>query len=222
MTLGDRVAVLRDGLLQQVGTPQELFRSPANVFVASFIGSPAMNLAHARVDGPVVHFAGVRIPWGDVPGLEALHRFDGDEVVVGIRPSDLEDADQAPTQWPVLVARVDVTEDLGSEIHAIFTVDASSVAAEITTEGEEAGSPITADLPLLTGGGAVFRASMHPRTGVQPGSSVRLSLDPGRMHFFDPTSGARIGHVRVSNAEGESSPPADQLDRGRGAGATAR
>src|SRR5579864_2764357 len=145
MTLGNRVAVLRDGRLQQVDTPQALFESPVNLFVAGFIGSPAMNFVTAelvRDGGPAVTFAGYRLP---VPAevLDAkagLDGYFGKKVILGIRPSDFEDGSLAEASWPRIGITVGVTEELGTEIHAIFTIDAPPVEhASITqaTAGDD-------------------------------------------------------------------------------------
>jgi multiple sugar transport system ATP-binding protein len=188
MTLGDRVAVMRDGILQQVDTPQNLYRHPANLFVAAFIGSPPMNLVEATVQGDRVAFAGFDIPIQ--PGV--LAAFDGRTVILGIRPSDIEDA----ALWhgddlPTIEVTVDVTEELGSEVNVIFRVDAPRVATEeIRAATDEEGEEIllmAEDHPLC-----VFCARVDARTTSTPGSTIRLTLDPSRFHFFDPASGLAI------------------------------
>jgi multiple sugar transport system ATP-binding protein len=188
MTLGDRVAVMRDGILQQVDTPQNLYRHPANLFVAAFIGSPPMNLVEATVQGDRVAFAGFDIPIQ--PGV--LAAFDGRTVILGIRPSDIEDA----ALWhgddlPTIEVTVDVTEELGSEVNVIFRVDAPPVATEeIRAATDEEGEEIllmAEDHPLC-----VFCARVDARTTSTPGSTIRLTLDPSRFHFFDPVSGLAI------------------------------
>jgi multiple sugar transport system ATP-binding protein len=121
MTIGDRVAVLKDGELQQADTPQRLFDAPVNLFVATFIGSPAMNLAESQLirddGGLAVVFSGHKIPVPDKaiaerPGLE---RFRDRQVIIGVRPSSLEDAAFAPQGWPQIKAEAGATEKLGSE-----------------------------------------------------------------------------------------------------------
>jgi multiple sugar transport system ATP-binding protein len=188
MTLGDRVAVMRDGILQQVDTPQNLYRHPANLFVAAFIGSPPMNLVEATVHADRVAFAGFDIPIQ--PGV--LAAFDGRTVILGIRPSDIEDA----ALWhgddlPTIEVTVDVTEELGSEVNVIFRVDAPPVATEeIRAATDEEGEEIllmAEDHPLC-----VFCARVDARTTSTPGSTIRLTLDPSRFHFFDPVSGLAI------------------------------
>jgi multiple sugar transport system ATP-binding protein len=188
MTLGDRVAVMRDGILQQVDTPQNLYRHPANLFVAAFIGSPPMNLVEATVTGDRVSFAGFDVPIQ--PG--ALAAFDGRTVILGIRPSDIEDqALWHGEDLPAIEVTVDVTEELGSEVNVIFRVDAPPVATEeIRAATDEEGEEILLmadDHPV-----AVFCARVDARTTSRPGSTIRLTLDPSRFHFFDPASGLAI------------------------------
>src|SRR6266481_2022569 len=132
MTLGDRVCVLRDGQLQQVDTPQALFESPVNLFVAGFIGSPAMNFATAelvRDDGPAVTFAGFRlaIPPDTFEAKHGLTDYVGKQVILGIRPSDFEDASLTSARRDTMAVTAGVTEELGSEIHVMFTIDAPPV-----------------------------------------------------------------------------------------------
>src|SRR3954464_7033502 len=125
MTLGDRVAVLRDGVLQQVDRPQNLFNRPANLFVAAFIGSPSMNLVEAKVEERAVSFGEHRLP---LPAGLSLDHYEGRTVILGIRPSDFEDADfSRRSDLPVIQAVVDVTEELGSEVNVHFTLDCAPV-----------------------------------------------------------------------------------------------
>jgi len=187
MTLGDRVAVLNDGILQQVDTPQRLFRRPANLFVAAFIGSPSMNLVEARVERGTVSFAGATFP---APPGDGLRDYEGRTVVLGIRPSDLEDAALRAGSEPSLEVVPDVVEDLGTEIHVIFAVDAPPVVTGVTEAalGEE-------EVTALDPGGAdraTFTASLDPRSGVRARRPLRLAVDPGAFHFFDPESGLAI------------------------------
>jgi multiple sugar transport system ATP-binding protein len=188
MTLGERVAVLRDGVLQQVDTPQHLFRHPANLFVAAFVGSPPMNLAEARVSGSTISFAGFELPLAD-PAALAGH--DGGTVILGIRPSDLEDADVwAGASLPTIEVHADITEELGSEVNVLFTVDAPPVTTEETIaagsdEGDEELLPLAADR-------AQFCARVDARSQVRPGRPIRLVVDPSRFHFFDVATGRAI------------------------------
>ena len=193
MTLGDRVAVLRDGLLQQVDTPQRLFARPVNLFVAAFVGSPPMNLVEGTVEGGAVSFAGFRLPLGERTNLSG---HEGRTVIVGIRPSDLEDADVWATSGAtILDVEVDITEELGSEVNVLFTVDAPPVTSEeaLAAASDEGAEDI---LPLITER-AQFCARVDARTRAKPGERVRLAVDPSRFHFFEPDTGLAISSERT-------------------------
>jgi multiple sugar transport system ATP-binding protein len=185
MTLGDRVAVMCDGVVQQLDTPQNLYAHPANLFVAAFMGSPSMNLFEATVDGESVAFGGHRLPL-------AAGRLRGHlgPVVVGIRPSDFEDADVWRDETrAVLEVPVSVVEELGADSNVIFALDARP-AVDITggRSAEEDGE--AAEAPLIgTAGTTVCTACVDARTRALPGETVRLSVDPARLHFFDAVSG---------------------------------
>ncbi|HYX86913.1 MAG TPA: sn-glycerol-3-phosphate ABC transporter ATP-binding protein UgpC [Gaiellales bacterium] len=193
MTLGDRVAVMRDGLVQQLDTPQNLYRHPANLFVAAFIGSPSMNVLEAAVEAGHVCFAGFRIP---LPAATDLRAYEGRTVVLGIRPADFEDA----AVWrdesrPAIDVTVDVAEELGDQVNVIFTLDAPAAqsdalrdAATVAEGGEDVMVPLVGER-----GAAVCTACVDPRTSARTGERVRLSLDPDRFHFFDIESGVAIG-----------------------------
>jgi len=192
MTLGQRVAVLRDGILQQVDTPQELYRHPINLFVAAFIGSPPMNLVEAEVHGDRIRFGGWDLPAGTTSELGA---FDGRRVILGIRPSDMEDAAVwHETSLPTIDVTAEVTEELGSEVNVLFPVDEPPVSAEeIRAATVEEG-----DDELLLASEAercIFCASVDARTSVKPGVTVRLTVDPDRFHYFDPATGRAIDAV---------------------------
>jgi multiple sugar transport system ATP-binding protein len=193
MTLGDRVAVLRDGLLQQVDTPQRLFAHPANLFVAAFVGSPPMNLVEGTVKAGSVSFAGFEIPLGDATDLSG---HEGRTVIVGIRPSDLEDDDVwSGSGAPILEVDVDITEELGSEVNVLFTVDAPPVTSEeaLAAASDEGAEDV---LPLISER-AQFCARVDARTRARPGGRVRLALDPARFHFFQPETGLAISTERT-------------------------
>jgi ABC-type sugar transport system ATPase subunit len=198
MTLGDRVCVLREGKLQQVDTPQNLFDHPVNLFVAGFIGSPAMNFVTAdliRDNGVHVAFAGFKLP---VPAAtfeekKSLENYVGKKVILGIRPSDFEDDAHADPEWTRIPVRSDVTEELGSEIHAIFTIDAPPVEHKDTAdlasdaaEGEE-----DATIPLLDNK-ALWTARVNARSRVRPGQDLTVAIDTTRLHFFDIDSGLAV------------------------------
>ena len=191
MTLGHRVAVLKDGVLQQVDAPQNLYHHPANLFVAAFMGSPPMNLVEAQIASNQVHFAGFSIPVGSRPGLE---RLNGGTVILGIRPSDMEDCSVWDgEQLPVIEVEAEVTEELGSEVNVIFVVDAPPLLTEDTIaaasdEGDIDAMPLIADAQERSR----FCARVDSRSTCQPGDRIRLSLDPQRFHFFDPETGLAI------------------------------
>jgi len=192
MTLGDRVAVLRDGVLQQVDTPQALFNHPANLFVAAFIGSPPMNLVEAKVGTQTVSFGTFELPTR--PGPE-LQDYTGRNVILGIRPSDLEDTAVWSNQTlPTIEVRADVTEELGSEVNVLFTVDAPPVTTEDTLAAATEEGSEEAPIPLIASEGkSVFCARVDARTNTRPGGSIRLSVDPARFHFFDVDTGLAVG-----------------------------
>jgi multiple sugar transport system ATP-binding protein len=185
MTLGQRVAVLRDGLLQQVDTPQNLFHHPVNLFVAAFIGSPSMNLVDAEVADGRVSFADISF---DVPESSPAAGFTG-RLILGIRPTDFEHGATAEAALPRVRVKPDVVEDLGSEHHVIFTLDAPRVTAEAvraaSDEGDDEGK-------LFADDRAVFTACVDARSAISPGSDVELAIDRRRLHFFDPATGLAL------------------------------
>ena len=184
MTLGQRVTVMKDGVIQQVGEPQALYREPSNLFVAAFIGSPSMNLVEASINGDTVEFAGFRLPLA--PGRRPAR--DGG-VILGIRPAAFEDAAHADPQLPQIDVEVAVLEELGSETHVIFWIDAARVEAEelaAVVEDEEGPQLLVDDQRSL------FTASVDPHTTARPGQKARLAVDPGEFHFFDPDTGQSL------------------------------
>ena len=197
MTLGDRVAVLRAGVLQQVDTPQNLFNRPANVFVGAFIGSPAMNLVEAMVSRDTVRFASFELP---TDGRAELQKYDGRRVIVGIRPSDFEDgAVVRNSELPEVEVVVEVVEDLGSEKRVIFPIHAPPVRTAAVRAAAEAGDD-EGELALVhddAESGSFFTAQVAPFSRACPGKRLRLTLDVGRLHFFDPDTGSAIGAPRL-------------------------
>ncbi|MEV5572136.1 sn-glycerol-3-phosphate ABC transporter ATP-binding protein UgpC [Spirillospora sp. NPDC052269] len=200
MTLGTRVCVLREGKLQQVDTPQRLFDHPVNLFVAGFIGSPAMNFVEAELvrgdGGAQVRFAGVTLP---VPAellsaREGLDAYFGKKVILGIRPSDFEDSGHASDEWAPMTVTSTVTEELGSEINVIFTIDAPPVEHKDTADLAEDAAEGEGDAIPLTDNKALWTARVNSRSHVRPGQTVKLAIDTTRLHFFDPASGLAIGH----------------------------
>ncbi|MBN6054232.1 sn-glycerol-3-phosphate ABC transporter ATP-binding protein UgpC [Nonomuraea sp. RK-328] len=201
MTLGDRVCVLRDGLLQQVDTPQNLFDKPVNLFVAGFMGSPSMNFVTAelvRDGGAAVTFADIKLPipdstFTDKPGLD---KFIGKKIILGIRPSDFEDASAAGNHangWATLPVKAEVTEELGSEINVLFLIDAPPVEHKDTVAAADQGDDDEAALPLV-GDKSLWTARVNARSHVRPGQNIDLVVDTHNLHFFDPSSGLAIGH----------------------------
>jgi multiple sugar transport system ATP-binding protein len=202
MTMGDRVAVIRKGQLQQVERPQVLYDRPVNLFVAGFIGSPAMNMVEAELirtnGGLVVEFGKVRLGVDDsiLEDRPGLKRYESKPVVVGIRPEDIEDASlaaDAPDDRR-LRAPVDLREALGSEVLIHFTVDAPMVITEDTKElAADTGAEALEALEARGGHpGAEFTAALNPRTEARRGDEIELVVDTSRLHFFDPESGLGI------------------------------
>jgi multiple sugar transport system ATP-binding protein len=165
LTMGDRIAVMSDGVLQQVDTPERVYRQPANRFVAGFIGSPAMNMVEARLTrnegGLVAGFGNHELAVAEQPGLRS---YEGGPIVVGIRPEDLEDAAFA-RGGPTLETVCTLRETLGSEVLVHF--------------------PLTPD-------GPTFVARVHPQTSAHEGEPLLLVVDTERLHFFDPETGAAL------------------------------
>jgi multiple sugar transport system ATP-binding protein len=211
MTLGDRVAVMRSGVLQQVDTPRVLYNDPVNIFVAGFIGSPAMNFFSGRISGGTVQlpFAKVRAPEGV---------GDAGDVVVGIRPEDFEDARFAPDGHPQGVefeAPVELVESMGSEIYVYFSFQGGEVSSDELAElARDSG---VAETPSGGAGRAVAR--LNPESDVQPGQTARLWFDAAKLHLFDAADGASLRRSRedhaaavqatreAAEAEGEAEPP---------------
>src|SRR2546421_993489 len=184
MTLGDRVCVMRNGYLQQVDKPQVLYDMPANLFVAGFIGSPAMNLVEAEVADGVVRFGPHQLP---VPaGVTARGR-----VALGVRPEDIRTSgDGAPID-----VTIDIKEDMGAEVFVHFAVDAPPVKAEELAEivGEEA---LEAADEQTHHHGSPFIARVERGTAAREGEPTRLHVDTSRLHFFDAQTGASLAAAR--------------------------
>jgi multiple sugar transport system ATP-binding protein len=191
MTLGDRVAVMNDGVVQQLDTPQALYRAPANLFVAAFIGSPSMNLIDARAEGGEVRFAEHRLP---VPAGFDLSGYGAGGLVLGLRPADFEDAAHAAEQGlPTLDVTADVVEELGSEVNVIFRIDTQPVLSESVRAAVEAEGGDATPAPLAaTAGQTICTARVSARSGSRVGDRVKLAIPTDRMHFFDGATGAAI------------------------------
>jgi multiple sugar transport system ATP-binding protein len=188
MTLGQRVAVMRDGILQQADTPQNLYRNPTNLFVAAFIGSPSMNLVEASIEDGVASFGGLRIPLRGEPPATG-------KMILGIRPQSFEDAAFADPLLPTLEVEATVVEDLGSESHVIFAIDAPAVDVEsvlaASDEGERA-------MLIADDRRSLFTAEVSEASKVRAGQRIRLALDPSRFHYFDIESGAALVGERLA------------------------
>jgi multiple sugar transport system ATP-binding protein len=208
MTLGHRVCVLRDGRLQQVDTPQTLFESPVNLFVAGFIGSPAMNFVTAeltRDDGPAVTFADYRlpVPAGVIDSKPGLSDYIGRKIILGIRPSDFEDGSLADASWSRMPVKVGVTEELGSEIHVIFTIDAPPVEHSSIADAARSDDGSEDTMSVLVGGKSLWTARVSARSAVRSGQPLELAVDTRNLHFFDPDSGLSIGHPQATEKAAE-------------------
>ncbi len=188
MTLGQRVAVMRDGVLQQCDTPQNLFEHPANLFVAAFIGSPSTNLVEAQVADGKVHFAGFTLTVPTGSPLAGVKR----KVILGIRPTDFRHAADAPADLPRITVRPDVIEELGGVSNLLFPIDASRVTTDATRAAVEAGPDDEGTL-LADDQRARFCASIHGRRHVEIGTEIELAVDNEHFHFFDPGTGAVLG-----------------------------
>lgn len=186
MTMGDRVAVIKNGVLQQVDTPQELYADPKNVFVAAFIGSPAMNLFEGTVEGNTVRIGSqsISLPQSALDAHPDLANRQGQMVVVGIRPEDLEDATVTPDHPADQRLRSEVTlvEALGSELVTHFNLDAKPV---------DAGDPDAED-PIAGANVATVVGRFSPRSTVRQGDTVEIAIDAAHLHFFDHASGQTL------------------------------
>ena len=186
MTMGDRVAVIKDGVLLQIDEPSSLYASPDNLFVAGFIGAPAMNLRQGRLESDngtwTVHLGHSRLPLADgvLATRPALANYDGAEVVVGIRPEAMEDASFSGTGMPRFVVDTELIEALGSDLLVHFHLDAPTV---------DSGDPdLLDDLEDRT----LMIARVDPRSPVRSGDRIELTVDTERFHFFDPATNLAI------------------------------
>jgi multiple sugar transport system ATP-binding protein len=189
MTLGDRVAVLNNGVLQQVDTPKRLYDHPRNLFVAAFMGSPSMNLVLASVEPPYVVFGGHSLRAAE--HLPDQRDAGNGEVILGIRPSAFK---QAPADGPAdMDVEVRMVEELGSEVHLRFAVQAPPVIRDDTAaaSGDDAQTGEPSHL-LAEEGATPFTAIVESNSTARVGDRVRLSVDPAAFHFFDPETGAAL------------------------------
>ncbi|MFE1262496.1 ABC transporter ATP-binding protein [Streptomyces albogriseolus] len=191
MTLGDRVVVMRQGVVQQVGTPAELYDMPRNLFVAGFIGSPAMNFVQASLTPDTL-----RTPLGDLllddRMRRELERRDAPrEVIVGLRPEAFEDASLArDTGGPAVTVTVDVLESLGSDAYVHFTAEGGPVStAELEELASDSGLADTG-----AGGDQQIVARLDAATRAREGQPIELRVDLGKAHVFDPSNGTNLTH----------------------------
>jgi multiple sugar transport system ATP-binding protein len=197
MTMGDRVAVMRKGELQQVAEPQELYDEPVNLFVGGFIGSPAMNMIEAkleRADGVLVAIAGDQRVTIDDEALAAkpgLSSYEGRNIVLGIRPEDLEDAGLASDVPPDRRLRgvVQLREALGSEIMVHFTIGARPA---VTEDVRELAADVGEVLPEDTHAETTMVARFGARSRVREGETAEIAVDTRALHFFDPDTSLGI------------------------------
>jgi len=191
MTMGDRVAVIRKGLLQQIDTPREIYLYPKNIFVAGFIGSPSMNFVYATVSPSGKSY---KIKIGDVElntssAPEALADFKDKEIVLGIRPEAFEDSVYAGKEFTEdFPVEITLLEQLGSDSYIHFYKDIKPVQTEaieeiLADEGE--------DISML-GTETKFIARINPNATVEEGKKIKLKIDPTKLHYFDPETGLAI------------------------------
>ena len=192
MTMGDRVAVIRKGILQQINTPREIYLYPKNIFVAGFIGSPSMNFVYATVNssskGIVLKFGEDKILSKDAP--ESLNEYEGQQIVLGIRPEAFEDSVYANKEEfsEEINIEVSLLEQLGSDTYIHFYKDINPVQTEaieeiLADEGE--------DISVL-GTETKFIARINPNATIEEGQSVNLAIDPTKLHYFNPETGLSI------------------------------
>tara|TARA_Y100001933_G_scaffold206685_1_gene209629 strand:- start:423 stop:1598 length:1176 start_codon:yes stop_codon:yes gene_type:complete len=192
MTMGDRVAVIRKGVLQQINTPREIYLYPKNIFVAGFIGSPSMNFVYATVNssskGIVLKFGEDEILSKDAP--ESLNEYEGQQIVLGIRPEAFEDSVYANKDEfsEEINIEVSLLEQLGSDTYIHFYKDINPVQTEaieeiLADEGE--------DISVL-GTETKFIARINPNATIEEGQSVNLAIDPTKLHYFNPETGLSI------------------------------
>jgi multiple sugar transport system ATP-binding protein len=206
MTLGDRVAVMRSGVLQQVDTPRVLYNDPVNIFVAGFIGSPAMNFFSGTIsDGKV------KLPFAEVAAPDGVSH--SGDVIVGIRPEDFEDARFAPKDHPAgaeFTAPIEVLESMGSEIYVYFAFEGGEVSSDELAElARDSG---VAETP--SGGAAGLAvARLNPESDVSQGERAKLWFDGAKLHLFSPRDGSSLRRAeREREAAAQATQEAEQAE----------
>ena len=201
MTLGDRVAVMRAGRIQQVATPKVLYEDPANLFVAGFIGSPAMNFLPAKIEG-----GHVKLPFGDAPVAAGLDLgSESREVIAGMRPEHFEDAAVAAErgiQGMKFKAHVEVVESMGSELYAYFDVKAAAHSGELDDLAADAG---LSELPGQGGESTHVVARLDATSAAAAGKDIELVLDTNGIKLFDPNGGANLSDAARASADAAAS-----------------
>jgi multiple sugar transport system ATP-binding protein len=192
LTLGDRVAVMRAGRIQQVGSPMDLYNHPVNLFVAGFIGSPAMNFMPAEIEGD-----SVKLPLGNVrlpqEARERVGRAEGRKLIAGIRPENFEDVHlvgDARDRGTTFTAKIDVLESMGSELYAHFRVesDSSIESAELRELAEDAGG---GEVPMAGEEGRIV-ARLDPASKIKQREDAEIWVDAERLQLFDPEDGSNL------------------------------
>ena len=208
MTMGDRVAVMRKGELQQIADPQTLYDHPVNLFVAGFLGSPAMNLLEATLEartGGYVAKVGdetIAIEDDEVDARPGLAAYAGREIVLGIRPEDLEDAALEPgsADGQRLRGTVELVEALGSEIVVHFTIKARHAITEEVLELADDVGDLRAVDDAARGDAATLVGRFSPRSRARPGRPIEVAVDTRSLHFFDPHTGLGIYELDAARA----------------------
>jgi len=199
MTLGDRVAVMRLGVIQQVGPPKELYGEPVNLFVAGFIGSPAMNFTPAQIDGNTIV-----LPILEAPLPEELRsKLDGTgELIAGIRPEDFEDAslvsDEARGRGATFKTKIDVLEWMGAELYAHFSIEQQGIESQELAELAAAAG--TADVPSAGGDEEQIVARLDSASEAREGQEIELFVDLSKLHLFDLETGRNVSNSRPSGS----------------------
>ena len=211
MTLGHRVAVMKQGVLQQIAPPQQLYDRPVNIFVAGFIGSPAMNLMMGTVSRTGDELAlqlgsqTVRLPESVLQTRPALVDYLGQPVVVGVRPEDLDDASVgSDDSRPVLHAVADLIEPLGSDLIVHLSIDAEPVRSndDLTELAKDVGHPDAGALQS-SDASTTLVARFNPRSTVAIGDAVNVRVDTERLHYFDPGTGLGVWTAEPSNGSAQ-------------------
>jgi multiple sugar transport system ATP-binding protein len=185
MTLGDRVVVMRGGVVQQVGSPTELYEVPTNLFVAGFIGSPAMNFLAATIEGDSLNTGLGRIPMSD-RARRGVERSKSKEVIVGLRPEHFEDASLVGDEpGATFTVPIDLVESMGSDVYAYFTVHGEAHSGDLDDLAKDMGQD-------MHGEGTQITARLDAAARVRPGEQAELWVNTEKMHVFDAETGANL------------------------------